>query len=173
MKKLMNLFLSALVLVTALSACGSSAKQEVERTAEEWNALYAQAITESRTEEFNEYYPILDPADTEMYEMSLATMGLSAGDMAAGAISMSLMNTQAYAVAAIRPAEGKEETVTAALQTYVDNTRNSFEFYLPEPFEVASNARLETLEDGTVLLVMCQDQDTVFESISAAILEKK
>lgn len=64
---------------------------------------------------------------------------------------------------------GRAEAVTSALQTYVDNTKASFEFYLPGPFEVASNARLETLSDGTVLLVMCEDQDTVFDAISSAI----
>ena len=35
---------------------------------------------------------------------------------------------------------------------------------------MASSARLETLEDGTVLLVMCQDQDAVFDKIRDAIL---
>ena len=33
---------------------------------------------------------------------------------------------------------------------------------------MAENARLETLEDGTILLVMCQDQDTVFDAIADA-----
>ena len=32
-------------------------------------------------------------------------------------------------------------------------------------YQVAQGARLETLEDGTVLLVMCQDGDAVFEAI--------
>ena len=36
--------------------------------------------------------------------------------------------------------------------------------------DIASNARLETLEDGTVLLVMCQDQDAVFDAIRDTIL---
>ncbi len=36
---------------------------------------------------------------------------------------------------------------------------------------MAESARLETLSDGTVLMVMCQDQDTVFDAISKAIEE--
>ena len=39
--------------------------------------------------------------------------------MTAYAISVSLMNVQAYAVAAIQPAEGKTQAVTSALQTYI------------------------------------------------------
>ena len=30
---------------------------------------------------------------------------------------------------------------------------------------------LETLEDGTVLMVMCEGQDTIFDGISSSILE--
>lgn len=172
MKKKLSLFLSAALLVTGLTACGGGANKETERTSEEWNALYAEAITNSRPAEENEYFPFVSAEEPEMYEMTLTTMGLTAEDMEAHAISISLMNVSAYAIAAIRPVEGREETVTAALQTYVDNTRSSFEFYLPGPFEVASNARLETLEDGTILLVMCEGQDAVFEAVSSHILGK-
>ena len=52
-----------------------------------------------------------------------------------------------------------------ALQGYVDRQRSNFEFYLPDQYQVAQDARLETLEDGTVLLVMCQDSDQVLTDI--------
>ena len=55
------------------------------------------------------------------------------------------------------------------LQGYIDQQKSSFEMYLADQYEVAKNARLETLEDGTILMVMCEDQDTVFDAISAAI----
>ena len=48
--------------------------------------------------------------------------------------------------------------------------KQSFEQYLADQYDIASNARLETLEDGTVLLVMCQDQDAVFDAIRDTIL---
>ena len=38
-----------------------------------------------------------------------------------------------------------------------------------DQYEIASNARLETLEDGTILLVMCEDQDAVFDAIRDTI----
>ena len=67
-----------------------------------------------------------------------------------------------------KPAEGQAEAVQAAVESYVSLQRKSFENYLADQYEVAENARLETLEDGTILLVMCQDQDTVFDAIADA-----
>ena len=43
--------------------------------------------------------------------------------------------------------------------------------YLADQYDIASHARLDTLADGTVLLVMCEDQDEVFNSIRDAIEE--
>ena len=36
-------------------------------------------------------------------------------------------------------------------------------------YAVADSARLETLKDGTVLMVMCEGSDGVFDQIRAAI----
>ena len=47
----------------------------------------------------------------------------------------------------------------------MDRQQSSFELYLPDQYQVAQEAQLETLEDGTVLLVMCQDSGEVFEAI--------
>ena len=57
-----------------------------------------------------------------------------------------------------------------ALEGFIDRQKQSFEQYLADQYDIASNARLETLEDGTVLLVMCQDQDAVFDAIRDTIL---
>ena len=62
------------------------------------------------------------------------------------------------------------QAVKEGLQAYIDRQQQNFEMYLQDQYEVAKNARLETLEDGTVLMVMCEDQDSVFEAISDAIL---
>ena len=75
------------------------------------------------------------------------------------------MGGTAYGIAAVRPVQGKTDAVREALQGYVDRQQSSFEFYLPDQYQVAQGARLEALEDGTVLLVMCQDGDAVFEAI--------
>ena len=106
-----------------------------------------------------------------MSSMILENLGLLVDDMKAFGISASAMNVKAYGIAAVMPAEGKADTVTPALQGYIVNQKASFEQYLVDQYEVASNAKLETLEDGTVLMVMCENQDTVFDAIAAAIQE--
>ena len=97
-------------------------------------------------------------------------LGLNADDMDAFALSASLMNVRAYGIAAVYPAQGREEAVREGLEGFIDRQKQSFEQYLADQYDVAANARLETLEDGTVLLVMCQDQDAVFDKIRDAIL---
>ena len=57
----------------------------------------------------------------------------------------------------------------AALQTYQQNIETSFENYLADQYEIAQNAKLEQLDDGTIVFVMCADQDTVYDAIVAAL----
>ena len=136
------------------------------RGAEEWTDLYVQAIT-NHGGEMVEYNPVISRFDPEdgTSALALESLGLAEEDMEAFGASVSVMNTQAYAIAAVRPVQGKTDAVREALQGYVDRQQSSFEFYLPDQYQIAQDARLETLEDGTVLLVMCQDGDAVFEAI--------
>lgn len=89
--------------------------------------------------------------------------------MSAYALDVSPVNIQAYGIAAVYPAGGKEDGVLESLNGFIDNQKESFYQYLEDEYETASNTRLETLEDGTILMVMCQDQDTVFDAIRDAI----
>ena len=162
MKKILTLVLALALSITALSGCGS--KPAADKTPEELAELYSSAIMENGGE-MAEYNPAFTQAkEDDGSAMVLENMGLNTEDMAAFGISASLMNIKAYAI----PAEGKEAAVMEALQGYIDRTKSSFEMYLADQYEVAENARLETLEDGTILLVMCQDQDTVFDAIADA-----
>ncbi len=158
--------IAAAVLSAALAGCSSGS----ERTAEEWSQRYAQAIA-NHGGEMVEYNPVIqkvDPEDTRS-ALALESLGLKEEDMEAFGASVSVMNTQAYAIAAVRPSQGKEETVQEALQGYIDRQKSNFEFYLPDQYQVAESARLDTLEDGTVLLVMCSDADQVFEAIQTEL----
>ena len=157
---------TALLGVAALLAALAGCSPGQEPTAEEWTRRYRETIT-AHGGEMAEYNPVVtefDPEDTRT-SLALETLGLEEGDAEAFGVSMSMMNTQAYAIAAVLPAQGREEAVEEALQGYVDRQRSSFEFYLPDQYQVAQDARLETLEGGTVLLVMCQDADQVLEAI--------
>ncbi len=167
MKKMIALLAAALTLTAVLTACGQ--KQE-SRTPEELTQVYADALT-ANGGEMVEYNPVISKVDSEdpMSAMILESMGLKEEDMTAFGVSGSMMNVKAYGIAAVMPAEGKEEAVKEGLQGFIDRQKSSFETYLADQYAVAESARLETLEDGTVLMVMCEDQDTVFDGIRAAI----
>lgn len=167
MKKMIALLAAALTLTAVLTACGQ--KQE-SRTPEELTQVYADALTENGGE-MVEYNPVISKVDSEdpVSAMILESMGLKEEDMTAFGISGSMMNVKAYGIAVVMPAEGKEEAVKEGLQGFIDRQKSSFETYLADQYAVAESARLETLEDGTVLMVMCEDQDTVFDGIRAAI----
>ena len=135
----------------------------------ELSQTYADAITSSRSDEDNEYNGVVSSPDDESAQMLLDVLGLSADDMDAFAVSVSVMNVKAYGIAVVKPAEGKEDTVKNSLQNFIDGQKQSFEHYLVDQYEVASSAKLEVLDDGTVVLVMCEDSDTVFDNIVKAL----
>ena len=155
MKKILTLALVLALAVTGLSGCSGNGGTTSDKSPEELAQLYHTAIT--------------DNGGDDGSAMLLEMLGLDTGDMTAFGISASMMNVKAYAIAAVMPAEGKADAVKEGLQGYIDQQKSSFEMYLADQYEVAKNARLETLEDGTILMVMCEDQDTVFDAISAAI----
>ncbi|RHR11148.1 DUF4358 domain-containing protein [Pseudoflavonifractor sp. AF19-9AC] len=172
MKKILAFALTLALSLTVLAGCSSGTKAS-DKTPEELTQLYTDAIT-ANGGEMVEYNPVISEISEEdpLGGVILESLGLTQEDMTAFAISMSMMNVKAYGIAAIMPAEGKEETVAQALQGYIDRQQQNFETYLADQYEVAKNAHLETLEDGTVLMVMCEGQDAVFEGISSSILGK-
>lgn len=168
MKKALSLALALALTVAALAGC-SGKSGGAAKTPEELTKLYADAITANGGEGV-EYNPVVtEVKESDDSAMLLEFLGLNAEDTTAFGISMSLMNVNAYIIAAVMPAEGKADTVKEALQTYKENQISSFEMYLADQYDIAKNAKLETLEDGTVLLVMCEDQDTVYDAIAKAI----
>ena len=166
MKKIFACTLALALSVALLAACGSK-QGGSDKTPEELSQLYSDAITNNGGE-MVEYNPVITQGE-EQSEIILEALGLTAEDAKAYGISMSMMNVKAYGIAAVMPAQDKEQAVKEGLQAYIDRQQQNFEMYLQDQYEVAKNARLETLEDGTILMVMCEDQDTVFDAISAAI----
>ena len=174
MKKLFAFALAAAMSLGILAGCGASGEKNEgagqTKTPEEMTVLYKDAIT-ANGGEMVEYNPVISEAkEDDGSAMLLEMMGLKAEDMTAFGISTSMMNVKAFGIAAVMPAEGKEEAVKTALQGFVDQKCMEFEMYLVDQYEVAKNARLETLADGTVLMVMTEGQDEVFEAISKAIV---
>ena len=170
MKKMFALAVAAVMALTLLAGCSGGANggsSAGTKTPEELKTLYTDAIT-ANGGEMVEYNPVFSEA-TEENAMLLEMMGLKEEDMTAFAVSVSMMNVKAYGIAAVMPAEGKTEAVREALQGFIDQKQMEFEFYLADQYEVAQNAKLETLEDGPVLMVMGEGSDEMFSAFSAAI----
>lgn len=168
MKKMYAVFAFLLLLTGTLAGCGQ--KQETGRTPEELTQVYTQAITRYGGE-MVENNPVIsrDNSEENMNAMILESMGLKTEDMTAFAVSGSMMNVKAYGIAAVMPADGKKAAVTQGLQSFIDRQKSSFETYLADQYAVADSARLEILKDGTVLMVMCENSDAVFDSIRRTI----
>ena len=120
---------------------------------------FVNAITSARSEQENTDRPIIAKGG-DVNDLYWDTLGFAAADVSDYAFSLSLMNTQAYCVGVFKPVDGK---------AYIDRTIQSFTNYLPDQLVYAENARLEKLADGTVVIVMCENQDTVYDTIVAAL----
>lgn len=172
MKKTISLILGAVLCLSLLAACGTPAAQSTPSPTPMDPAQlaehYKEAIIAGRTDEDNEYNTVAT-TEEETGTVTWDVLGLSVDQLDAYAVSVSLMNVKAYCVGLFKPASGQEEAVSAALQTYLDNTENSFSTYLPDQYAIAQSAILKTLDDGTILVVMCENSDTVAEAIEAAL----
>ena len=130
---------------------------------------YRTAIEGARDQELNDAYPVVTDPEDEQNRPYFDLLGLDPADCEAAALSVSLMNVKAYGIAAVRPAEGKGDKVYEDLKGFIGRQMQSFQQYLADQYDIASHTRLETLTDGTVLLVMCENQDEVFNTIRSAI----
>lgn len=188
MKRLLSLSLALLMALSLLTACGGGAKptenpqppapevsnvpeasKAPEKSPEELTQLYADAIT-ANGGEMVQYNPVVSAVkEDDGSAMLLELLGLKEEDMEAFGISASMMNVKAYAIALVRPVQDKEDDVMEALQGFIELQKSNFERYLEDQYEIAKAARLETLTDGSILLVMCQDQDPIFDAIRDAV----
>ena len=192
MKKYIAAFLCIAMCLALMSACGTETKPEEstepitseqpseapEDSAEPENpedssepetaSPLADAITSARGDEENEAYPVQSDKDA-IESMYYDVLGFTADDVTELTMSVSLINVKAYGIVIAKPAEGCEETVKAGLQGFIDPQCANFGTYLAGQYERAKNAKLETLDDGTIIMVMCENADAVYEAIVAAL----
>lgn len=170
MKKIITLLLAA-VLVLSFAACE---KKEPEAVLPEEPKISSEdlkaAIEGARDEELNQVIPVLTSVNDAGAQQVLTTLGLETEKMECYAMSVSLINIKAYGIVLVKPVEGEEEAVTAALEAFVESMRKSFENYLPAQAEIANAATVETLENGVIMLVMSDGHDTVRDFIAQAVL---
>ena len=188
-KRILAALLAGAALVTmafSLTACGKPAPSS---SASSTPKDYTQILHDARPEEDNEYEMIFSKGDdgkftaqygySESYEagqlndeienMLWPLLGLEDDMVEDFAASVSGMMVQSYAIAIVKPAPGKTDAVVDALKAYVLSEQQSMEHYLEDQYEVAKNAKVETLPSGEVVLVCCENSDTVLANLKKAL----
>lgn len=150
---------------------------------------YTQIIHDAREAEDNDYYMIFSPAEDgkftaqygysaeyeadqlsdEVANMMMPLLGLEDGMYDDFAASVSGMMVSVYGVAIVKPAEGRTQDVVDAMDAYVQSQQKAMERYLEDQYEIASAARVATVPTGEVVMVCCEDSDTVLENIKKAL----
>lgn len=131
--------------------------------------IYQEAIAQVLEAENFQSHPILCSTEDEFSEIALGLFQFDPNVAEAFALSISEMMVQAYGIAAVLPKEGQEDAVRESLQYFINTQVQNFTSYLPEQLDVAQSARMETLEDGTILMVMCQEEHRIFDLIAENI----
>ena len=180
MKRIFSL-MAVCLLALGLAACGSSPASSGEPKD------YVTILPEARPAEDNESLVIFHLKDgvytatggyaSDLTEedvasqgaMCLQVLGLTEEDVEEAVFSVSMMNVQSYGLAIVKPADGKETAVTEGLQTFIDGQKAAQENYLADQYAIAKAAKLDTVKSGEVVLVMCEEQDTVFSAIKDAL----
>lgn len=183
MKRIIASLLAGLCLL-ALVGCSAGSKADSATPKD-----YSQIIHDARTDEDNEYDMIFtkgedgkftaidgysaeyeaDQLSDEVANMMMPLLGLEDDMYDDFAASVSGMMVSVYGVAIVKPAEGKTQDVVDALDAYVQSQQKSMEHYLEDQYQIASAARVATVPTGEVVMVCCEDSDTVFENIKKAL----
>lgn len=183
MKRIIASLLAGLCLL-ALVGCSAGSKADSASPKD-----YSQIIHDARTDEDNEYDMIFTKGedgkftaidgysaeyeagqlDDEVRNLMMPLLNLEDDMYTDLAASVSSMMVRSYAVAIVKPAEGKTQDVVDAMDAYVQSQQKSMEHYLEDQYQIASAARVATVPTGEVVMVCCEDSDTVFENIKKAL----
>ena len=183
MKRIIAALLAGLCLF-ALVGCSAGSKADSATPKD-----YSQIIHDARTDEDNEYDMIFtkgedgkftaidgysaeyeaDQLNDEIQNMMLPLLNLEDDLYTDFAASLSAMMVRSYAVAIVKPAEGKTDAVKEALEAYVASEQQSMEHYLEDQYQIAKAATVTVAPTGEVILVCAEDHDTVLANIEKAL----
>lgn len=172
-------------LALSLAACGKPASSASSSTPKD----YTKILHDARPEEDNDYYMIFskgsdgkftaqygysesyeaDQLSDEIENMLWPLLGLEDDMVDDFAASVSGMMVSVYGVAIVKPAEGKTQAVVDAMDAYVQSQQQAMEHYLEDQYQIASAARVATMPSGEVVLVCCENSDTVLANLKAAL----
>ena len=183
MKRLIAALLAGLPLF-ALVGCsaGSTADSAAPKD-------YSQILHDARTDEENEYDMIFTKGedgkftaidgysaeyeagqlDDEVRSILLPLLNLEDDMYTDLAASISAMMVRSYAVAIVKPAEGKTDAVKSALEAYVTSEQQSMEHYLEDQYQIAKAATVTVAPTGEVILVCAENHDTLLDNIEKAL----
>lgn len=133
------------------------------------DADYAALIRDNRSAEENQILPIITSPDDADFDAVFGLYGFEADDMERYAVSISMINVKAYGVAIILPAEGRADAVVTQLESFIELQKKSQENYLPDQYEIAKGALLETVASGEVVLVMSEDAASLMAALKAGL----
>ena len=183
MKRFIAALLAGLTLFT-LVGCSGGSKADSSTPKD-----YSQIIHDARSNEDNEYDMIFtkgedgkftaidgysaeyeaDQLNDELKDIVFPLLGLEDGSYESFAASVSSMMVRSYAVAIVKPAEGKTDAVKAALEAYVQSEQQSMEHYLEDQYQIAKAATVTVASTGEVVLVCAEDHDTLLANIEKAL----
>ena len=147
----------------ALVGCGTSGSTgKPASSAASTPKDYTQILHDARSAEDNEYYMIFtkgaDGKYTAQYGYSKDYEADQLHDEIAN-MTMPMLNLE----------DGMAEDFADALNAYVESEQQSMEHYLEDQYQIAKNAKVETLPSGEVVLVCCEDSDTVLVNLKKAL----
>ena len=183
MKRLIAALLAGLTLF-ALVGCSADSKADSAAPKD-----YSQILHDARTDEENEYDMIFTKGedgkftaidgysaeyeagqlDDEVRSILLPLLNLEDDMYTDLAASISAMMVRSYAVAIVKPAEGKTDAVKSALEAYVTSEQQSMEHYLEDQYQIAKAATVTVAPTGEVILVCAENHDTLLTNIEKAL----
>ena len=177
MKRLIAALLAGLTLF-ALVGCSAGSKADSAAPKD-----YSQILHDARTDEENEYDMIFTKGedgkysaeyeaghlDDEVRNLMMPLLNLEDDMYTDLAASISAMMVRSYAVAIVKPAEGKTDAVKSALEAYVTSEQQSMEHYLEDQYQIAKAATVTVAPTGEVILVCAENHDTLLANIEKAL----
>ena len=182
MKRLIAALLAGLTLF-ALVGCSAGSKADSAAPKD------SQILHDARTDEENEYDMIFTKGedgkftaidgysaeyeagqlDDEVRNLMMPLLNLEDDMYTDLAASVSSMMVRSYAVAIVKPAEGKTDAVKEALEAYVTSEQQSMEHYLEDQYQIAKAATVTVAPTGEVILVCAENHDTLLTNIEKAL----
>lgn len=179
--------LMAGVMLLALVGCGASGSSGSASSAAKKD--YTQILHDARSDEDNEYEMIFTKGedgkftaidgysaeyeagqlDDEVRNLMMPLLNLEDDMYTDLAASVSSMMVRSYAVAIVKPAEGKTDAVKSALEAYVTSEQQSMEHYLEDQYQIAKAATVTVAPTGEVILVCAENHDTLLANIEKAL----